>query len=441
MRDILVCIILTLTLSFVSYSTAWIDPLIKKEILNDSGEYFSVIVLLEDIPAGLNRASRKNRDELYRRVSLILNQAGLNDASFLEENLLWVSQGFHMVVNTAEMKALASHDEVKSLIYDSEISLDIPTQNTTWGPTEGPTWGLVTLEIPRVWEELNLRGRGVRVGILDTGYSDHPALRNRIEASRTFVWGKDDGKPNDGHGHGTHCLGTIGGSEVGGRQIGVAPEVSFLVGRIFNSKGKGGLSGMLKGMQWMADPDNNPATQDQPAVVSNSWGVHWKDPRRTEALHRAVKTWKDQHIIPVFAAGNSGYRPATILKPAVFEESITIGATDSEDRIARFSSRGPGRYLDRETRKPDVAAPGVSVYSSDLNGKYSYKSGTSMAAPHVVGIIALMLEANPNLSAEDVRAILRNSTLDLGQSGYDYAYGWGRINGFEAAQRAAQNLR
>lgn len=436
MRDILVSLIIILTLNFTVHSTAWIDPILKKEILNQSEEYSSVIVLLNDLRDNEKASARSTRDRLRRRVLSILQKSGFNIAGFVDSSLLWISNAFHVLVNAKEIQAIAEDSRVKSIVFDSEISLELPQQETVWGSTAGSTWGLEMIEIPRVWEELDLRGKGVRVGILDTGYSDHPALKNRIELSRNFMWGQDDGKPNDGHGHGTHCLGTIGGSSVNGKRIGVAPEVRFLVGRIFNNKGKGGLSTMLKGMQWLADPDQNPNTRDQPSIVSNSWGVNWKDPRRTEALHRAVKTWKDQDIIPVFAAGNSGYRPATILKPAVFEESITVGATDSKDKIASFSSRGPGRYLDRETRKPDVTAPGVSVYSSDLQGKYSYKSGTSMAAPHVVGIIALMLEANPNLSTEDVRAILRNSALDLGQSGYDHAYGWGRIDGYQAVKRA-----
>lgn len=441
MRDILVYLMIILTITVRIHSDTWIDPLLKQEILDQSDEYHSVVVLLQDLKDGQKASSRDSRDRLRRSVLTILQKSGFNPASFLDSNLLWISNGFHVVANTEEIRAIAKNSQVKSIIFDSEVRLDLPTQKTFWGAVSGPTWGLKKLSIPRVWEELNLTGKGVRVGILDTGYSKHPALDGRIEISRSFTWGKDDGKPNDGHGHGTHCLGTIGGSVVEGRQIGVAPGVRYLVGKIFNNKGVGGLSGILKGMQWMADPDQNPNTQDQPALVSNSWGVSWKEPHRIEALHRAVKTWKEQGIVPVFAAGNNGYRPATILLPAAFEESISVGATDSEDRVASFSSRGPGRYMDHESGKPDVTAPGVSVYSSDADprkGKYSYRTGTSMAAPHVAGIIALMLEANPRLTTEEIRSILGKAAVDLGERGYDFAYGWGRVDGFEAVREALE---
>ena len=88
--------------------------------------------------------------------------------------------------------------------------------------------------------------------------------------------------------------------------------------------------------------------------------------KRIEPLRRAVMTWKNIGIVPLFAAGNNGPKPMTILKPAVFEDSITIGSTDGDDKIARFSSQGPGVYFGRKTEKPDLTAPGVSVYSSDL---------------------------------------------------------------------------
>lgn len=418
----------------LQFASTWIDPVIKQKIINRSEETISVIVLMKDT------AELKDRKLVARKLSDFASNYLTNEFEGQKGSVLWNINGLHLYLNIADVQTLSQHQEVRSIIYDEEITID-----DTYAESEDElqakiTWGITKIDVQRVWSSLGITGDNIRVGVLDTGYSDHPALRNRVVADRSFTFGAKYG-PTDGHGHGTHCAGTIGGTTVDGKVIGVAPGVDFVIGRIFNNKGKGGLSTMLKGMQWMADPDEDPSTRDYPALVSNSWGVSWEQPNRIEPLLRAVQTWTQLGIVPVFAAGNAGPKPQTIIKPAAFNESITVGSTDSQDRIARFSSQGPGNYLGNKTQKPDLTAPGVSVYSSDLNGKYIYRSGTSMATPHVAGIIALMLEANPTLSIEQVREILIDSTIDLGKSGYDYAFGAGRIDAYKAVSKALQSLK
>tara|TARA_Y100000589_G_scaffold245297_1_gene233003 strand:- start:11467 stop:12789 length:1323 start_codon:yes stop_codon:yes gene_type:complete len=417
----------------------WIDPIIKQNIINKGAEELSVIVLLKGAPSPLVSSSLEERRLSKSRILRVLSNLGLSEAELRRATILWSVNGVHIYLNSDQIVQLAKTKELQAIIYDFEISLDIPKSFEPDIRDQKITWGIKKINLIKVWNELKLTGKNVKVGVLDTGYSDHPALRNRVVADRSFTFGQKFG-PTDGHGHGTHCAGTIGGTTVDGKVIGVAQGVDFVIGRIFNNKGKGSLSLMLKGMQWIADPDENPATKDYPAVVSNSWGTAWKNQNKIEALLRAVQTWKNVGIIPVFAAGNSGPRPQTILIPGVFDESITIGSTDRSDRIARFSSQGPGVYLGNKTDKPDLTAPGVSVYSADLNGKYTYRSGTSMATPHITGIIAIMLEANPNLDTEQVRKILKESSIDLGDSGYDYAFGSGRIDAYNAAIKALQSL-
>ena len=435
----LICLSSALVFNTI-YADVWIDPIIKQSIINKSVDDLSVIVLLKGAPSTFVVNSNEERELLQSRVSNVLQALNLSEDKLREGTILWTINGAHVHLNPKQLLSLSENKEVHSIIYDSEVSLDLPETKQTDTQNQRITWGIEKINVLKVWKELKLTGKNVRVGVLDTGYSNHPALRNRVVADRSFTFGQKFG-PTDGHGHGTHCAGTIGGTTVNGKVIGVAQGVDFLIGRIFNNKGKGSLSLMLKGMQWMTDPDENPSTNDYPALVSNSWGAAWKQQNKIEPLRRAVMTWKNAGIIPVFAAGNNGPRPQTILSPAVFQDSITIGATDSSDRIARFSSQGPGVYFGGKTEKPDLTAPGVSVYSSDLNGKYSYKSGTSMAAPHVAGIIALMLEANPGLSTEQVRKILKESSMDLGDSGYDYAFGAGRIDAYQAASKALQSVK
>jgi hypothetical protein len=282
----------------------------------------------------------------------------------------------------------------------------------------------------KVWSELGINGTGVTVGVLDTGIdSNHETLAGRVVATKDFVSDYEDNAPNDGHGHGTHCSGTIGGTNAGGKHIGVAPGVNFMVGKIFGDSGSTTVAAIMNAMQWIADPDDNPETNDFPRVVSNSWGGplnnQWED---------IINTWRSVGIIPVFAAGNSGPRPNTVSAPGAYKQVISIGATDSQDKIARFSSRGPVQYYQETYIKPDVSAPGVDVYSAKPGGGFQNMSGTSMATPHVAGVVALMLQADPEIDAERVREILEQTALELGQPGKDGAYGSGRVNAFDAVQ-------
>ena len=421
------------------YAAAWIDPVIKQNIINKSDEKLSVIILLKGLPSASITNSISQRESFENRILSVLSSVELSERNLEKGTILWAINGAHVHLKTNQLLKISENQEVDSIIYDSEVSLDFSETIQDENTFQRVTWGIKKINAQKVWTELKLTGKNVKVGVLDTGYSDHPALRNRVIADRSFTFGQKFG-PTDGHGHGTHCAGTIGGTTVDGNVIGVAQDVDFIIGRIFNNKGKGSLSLMLKGMQWMADPDENPSTNDYPAVVSNSWGTAWTQEKKIEPLLRAVKTWKNIGIIPVFAAGNNGPRPQTIVKPAAFEESITIGSTDNNDKIARFSSQGPGVYFGSKAEKPDLTAPGVAVYSSDLYGKYKYRSGTSMATPHVAGIIAIMLEANPNLTTEQVRQILKESSIDLGVNGYDYAFGAGRIDAYKAAIKAIQSV-
>ncbi|MBW7874964.1 MAG: S8 family serine peptidase, partial [Candidatus Cloacimonetes bacterium] len=276
------------------------------------------------------------------------------------------------------------------------------------------------------------------VGVLDTGIlKTHPDFGDRVLLTKDFISSYADNDSNDGQGHGTHCAGTIGGSNTSGRAIGVAPEASFVIGKIFNDSGSTTMSAILNAMQWIADPDSNPATDDAPRVVSNSWGggqgtVQSEKPRWT-----AVQTWRDLGIVPVFAAGNSGPSMGTMSVPGGYPHSFAVGATNKNDGIASFSSRGPIQWEGfGSVIKPDISAPGVDVYSAKHTGGYTVMSGTSMATPHVAGVVALMLQANPDLSVDRIESILMETSLDLGAEGKDSVFGQGRMDALRAVEIA-----
>ena len=154
----------------------------------------------------------------------------------------------------------------------------------------------------------------------------------------------------------------------------------------------------------MTDPDGNPATADQPAVINNSWAA----PGANDTWFRPmVRRWLELGIVPVFAAGNSGPDTGSVGNPASYPESLAVGAIGEDNVVAPFSGRGPVVWDDEDGTgpaagttfiKPDIAAPGVGITSSVGTGYLSY-SGTSMAAPHVAGVAALLHQANPALTA------------------------------------------
>ncbi|MBT3524815.1 MAG: S8 family serine peptidase [Bdellovibrionales bacterium] len=273
------------------------------------------------------------------------------------------------------------------------------------------------------------------MGILDSGIDlEHPDLANKVIATQDLITNYPPNESNDGHGHGTHCAGTIVGGAASGQAIGVAPGAQLIVGKIVDDGGSSEFAAILRGMQWIADPDGDPATPDHPHLISNSWGVH-----SGLGLLEAVNSWLVLGITPIFAAGNRGSNPGTVWAPAQFPDLLAVGAVNSLDQIARFSSRGPVIHLGESYIKPDITAAGVDVLSSSLGGGYLHRSGTSMAAPHVAGVVALMMAANPHLTPFEILTIVRRSAIDLGVKGVDNSYGAGRVDAFDAV-RLAQNL-
>ena len=181
-------------------------------------------------------------------------------------------------------------------------------------------------------------------------------------------------------------------------------------------------------MNWVTDPDGDAETNDAPQLVSNSWGGKQGSMESEKSMWNLVKTWRSLNIVPVFAAGNSGPWPKTVGTPGGYPHSYAVGATNGSDKAAYFSSRGPIKWEDVTYTKPDISAPGVGVLSAKPGGGYQKMSGTSMACPHVAGLVALMLQANPSLSVKQVEELLNSSAVDLGKDGLDNTYGHGRAD-------------
>lgn len=351
---------------------------------------------------------------------------------------LWAANAIAAEVDLDTLEALKKDPTVQKIILDRELNwLKLDGEPTPAKPplalpppSPRPTnYGLQTIGADAA-QAKGLTGEGVRVGHIDTGVDgNHPALKGKVAAFKDFVQGKTEAY--DDQGHGTHSAGSIVADGVG-----VAPGAKLVVAKALNGQGGGSLSGLMESMQWMLDPDGDPSTDDQPRLVSNSWGADLDALGDSKEIFRdVVKAWREAGIIPVFANGNSG--EGTRSAPGGYPEAFSVGATDQQDQIADFSSGAPVEWNGETFVKPDVSAPGVDIVSTYLNGKYARLDGTSMACPHVAGALALLLQANPSLTVDQATAAFKSSAKDLGEPGKDIRFGEGRIDVMKALEAAS----
>ncbi|HEY8981051.1 MAG TPA: S8 family serine peptidase [Streptomyces sp.] len=256
---------------------------------------------------------------------------------------------------------------------------------------------------PAMWKA-GYTGKGVTVAVLDSGVDEtHPDLKGVEIAQKNFSGAPDN---KDHFGHGTHVASILAGNGArsGGRYRGVAPGVRLLDGKVLADDGIGPVSGIVAGMQWAVDQGAR--------VVNMSLGS--LDSPGIDPLEEAVARLSGKALF-VVSAGNDGDRPGTIGRPGSAPAALTVGAVDKQDRIADFSSRGPN--LDG-TPKPDITAPGVDITAAQTtqgtapagNG-YVVRNGTSMAAPHVAGAAALVLQQHPDFTGARVKSLLTSSAL------------------------------
>lgn len=380
----------------------------------------------------------KLRDEADRSQANLLEdlKARVGDrgeVGVLEFHPLWIVNRVIVTATPAEIARIARRPDVVSVRAAKEVHLVQPKDAGDAGrPAE---YGLAKIRAPEVWAKYAIDGKGVLVGHLDTGIdAGHPDLRGKVAAFKDF--GSTSPSPIDGQGHGTHTAGTIAGGAASGQAIGVAPGARLVVGRIFNNSGSTTDAVILRGMNWIADPDGNPRTADAPRLVSCSWGGQQESTASGGELWAAARHWLDLDILPVFAAGNSGPKERTVGTPGGYPHCFAIGATNSDDGIASFSSRGPIKWDGVDHVKPNVCAPGARIVSAKDGGGYVTHSGTSMACPHAAGVGALMLQANPNLKSTQLVSILCSTATALGGATPSNTFGWGRIDALNAVEKA-----
>ncbi|MGA9340733.1 MAG: S8 family serine peptidase [Rhodanobacteraceae bacterium] len=398
------------------------------------------------------------------------------DARGIAHRDYWVANVIEARVAPSDLADLARRSDVTRIVANPRISAHLPRPETPGKSPEQPQaveWGVQQINAPLAWAAGD-RGQGVVIGGEDTGYQwDHPALEPQyrgwdgFEADHNYNWhdaihdssgnscGNDSPFPCDDYGHGSHTAGTFAGDDGDTNQIGVAPAAKWIGCRNMDD-GNGTPARYIECMQWMLAPTDlagqNPDPDLAPDVVSNSWTCPPSEGCTAgDEIEAAVDNVVAGGIFFAAAAANDGPSCSTITgPPAIYDASFVVGATDRNDRLASFSSRGP--VIGVEMIRPDVSAPGVNVRSSVPVNSYAVYSGTSMATPHVAGAVALVLSMNPALKGdpERVAQILRetaqtNGVTDPYNSGCggltindwpNYQVGYGRLDAWAAVQLA-----
>lgn len=303
-------------------------------------------------------------------------------------------------VSSRGLRELQHHQMVNSVRPVPELTLVRPQRIAAAEPATEITWGLKRLNIRKLWDQ-GLDGDGIKIGHLDTGVDgNHPMLKDAFSAFAEFNYiGKPvfpDPAPHDTDRHGTHTAGTIVGREVMGNRMGVAPKAR-LASAIVIEGGKTTYR-ILGGINW--------ALQQGVRVLSMSLGL----PGNVDDFLGIIRTVRESGVLVIVAIGNEGRD--TSRSPGNYRAVLSVGAIDEKDGVATFSS-SQGLPPPKGRVVPDLVGPGVGVVSAAPGGRFASMDGTSMAAPHIAGLAALLFQAKPAATPDQVeKAIFASCKRD-----------------------------
>lgn len=385
-------------------------------------------------------------DASQKEVRQQLDADGVTYTSFWATNAIRIDSGDKALVNS-----LAANAEVEGIYPTRKI--EAPVLEPATEPVISPTaveWGIADIKADQVWETYGDTGEGMVIANIDTGVQyDHPALVNQYRGNNgdgtfdhDYNWFDPQGgsaTPTDYDGHGTHTMGTMVGDDGGGNQIGVAPGAKWIAAAGCCPTDEA----LISSGQWMLAPTKVDGTAPDPSkrpnIVNNSWGT--TIPTNDPFMEDEIEAWIAAGIFPVFSNGNSGPACNTSGSPGSRIITYSVGNYQANHTISSLSSRGAGQ--DGEI-KPNISAPGTAVRSSVPGNAYALYSGTSMAAPHVAGAIALAWAAAPGLSGdiEGTRELLDGTAIDTpnnqcgGTDDDNNVFGEGRLDALALLQAA-----
>jgi subtilisin family serine protease len=445
-----------------------IEPeLIEK--LNQEGAVDYIVQFAEqaDLSAAYKMSWEERGDFVYHtlvetaarsqvRAKGILDKGGFQYQSFFAGNDLYIRLGTLDVAT--RLADLAEVDTIRATrVYSiAPVESINPIQAVQWAgdllslslnanldSTDALiSWGIVDTKADQFWTAFEVQGDGIIVANIDTGVQyDHPALDQSYACQSNpadpacWLDAIDEcvgDLPCDPHGHGTHVMGTMVADDDTTLSYiaGMAPEADWIACKACNDDGNCTDLGLSKCADWILAPGDNPA--NRPHIVNNSWsyqgGNSWFLPK--------VEAWRASGIFPSFVAGNFGSACATIGSPGDYQESFATAAHDPARTIAWFSGRGPSDFGHDPYTKPNISAPGTEIWSTVPNNTWGMTSGTSQAAPHSAGAVALLWSCNPALVGEiDMTYQILHYTANTtpagtcgappdGQGNYTYGYGY-----------------
>lgn len=378
----------------------------------------------------------------------------------------WIDYQPYYLVNAIEVEGgplhrlwLESRPEVDRVIASPVLRpLGAPppiSRGAAAAPT-GVPWNLSMIGADRVWEEFGVRGAGIVLGESDSGVEgSHPEIADGYRGRDTgadYNWldpWYGTSTPLDWGGHGTHTTATVLGNTVG-----VAPDAEW-IGCVNLARNLGNPALYLDCLQFMLAPypqNGDPFRDGDPTraahVLNNSWGCPPEEGCDPTSLQPAVDALRAAGIFVVASAGNDGEGGCATINapPALYDAAFTVGAVDESGRLTAFSSRGPVSSDGSQRLKPDIVAPGEAILSAFPNGSYEATSGTSMAGPHVAGVVALIWSANPALigDIERTEQIIRETALPFDDPSSicgdnpQNLVGYGLIDGYAAVRAALE---
>ncbi len=416
---------------------------------------------------------RETADRSQARARFFLHEKKAFANSFYVANLMAVEGDISLI------KALVEFPEIARIEPDAEMRLQFFDEKNTVSE-RGPEWNLQKINADSVWA-MGITGQGVTVAGEDTGYDwGHPAIHDKYRgwdgaaADHNYHWhdaihefsplatdtlnpcGLNLQAPCDDNSHGTHTMGSMVGDDGAGNQIGVAPGARWMACRNME-RGNGRPSTYIECFQFFLAPTDlageKPVPTRAPHVINNSWYCSVEEGCDSSfapiIMQTVIENLQLAGIVVVVSNGNFGPNcETTTFAPALFAPSFSVGATRQDDTIAGFSSRGGVNFMGKNYIKPDVSAPGQSVRSSIRGGEYAIFSGTSMAGPHVAGLVALIISANPELAGQveiiqniiEQTAVRKFSEQDCSGVSSDIfpnnVFGFGRIDALAAVKMA-----
>lgn len=398
----------------------WITVIFTYFLLGQPGFHGESLFVVMSEQADLSEASMFNdpiekRNYVYQTSARFASESQVDITNFLNKFQIEYEQ--YYLVNAIEVKAgpfwkliIEQREDIDRVLENPilrPLPEEIPITNGDISTINESPWNLEMVGVDRVQEEFKIFGKGIIIGQADSGVDgNHPALRDQFAGSKEntdYFWYDpwfESSFPTDISGHGTHTLGIILG-----KNVGIAPDANW-IGCVNLGRNLGNPGYYLACMQFLFapfPPGGDPIQDSKPEfgahILNNSWGCPDIEGCDSLVFEQAVSALRSAGIFVVSSAGNNGYYGCeSITDPlAIYKNVFSVGAVDQLGELASFSSLGPVTVDNSGRTKPDLVAPGVEIISTMPNASYSILSGTSMAGPHVVGTVALMWSANPEL--------------------------------------------